>query len=68
MWWCPILHEVQFFKTVPLRNKVQNKTVKPTQVAVTRSISGVLISVTHWLRTPQSWDFVLRLEFQKYKK
>jgi hypothetical protein len=38
MWWCPILHEIQFFKTVPLRNKV--KKVKCTLVQALRLCKG----------------------------
>jgi hypothetical protein len=39
MLWCPILHEVHLFKTVPLRNKVKKK-VKCTLVQALRLCKG----------------------------
>jgi len=45
MWRCPILHEVQFFKTVLLRNKVQHKNVKHMQVAATARHASSLPSL-----------------------
>jgi hypothetical protein len=78
MWRCSVLHEVQLFKSVPLRNKAKHKPVKHSAsyrhcslclvFTVTTCISRVLISTIYWLRTTQSLDFVHRLQFQKYKE